>query len=216
MFSLLLCTLPCTWVPLGRLFPPLGSAVVSSGSARVIVSYVIWMDVVFFSGDSCLTPVSAVGKVSPLESGIYPQLYISSYFFSEITLCPVKSQERGRSTNKDRSCGRLKMLQTEAFSLRRLWQVYDTLFIGQGKPRQPLQIGTSMSLTSYTPGSLVPEMGTLMFLFKALKLNNKTRKPKQINTISVKSEPFILIAPGIYTSVTATHLIVAVSMRFIA
>lgn len=88
----------------------------------------------------------------------------------------------------------------------------DILFIGQGKLRQPLQIGTSMSLTL---GSVVAEIGTLTFLFKTLKLNNKTRKPKQINTISVKSEPFIPTAPSIYTTVTATHLIVAVSMRFI-
>lgn len=53
---------------LSKLLLPLGSAVLS-GSACVVARYMLWMNGVLF-GISCLTPVSKVGKETPLESGI--------------------------------------------------------------------------------------------------------------------------------------------------
>jgi hypothetical protein len=58
-----------------------------------------------------------VGKESLLECGIYPQLSALQLSLSETTLCPAKSTERGWSTNKDRSCGGLKMLPFQTGSI---------------------------------------------------------------------------------------------------
>lgn len=60
-------------MPLGKFLMHLGSAVGSSGPASVVTRYVLWINECF-GGIYCLTPVSKVGKESPLECGIHPKL----------------------------------------------------------------------------------------------------------------------------------------------